>query len=155
MKLHCAIERNVFFIKIRADFITNSSSSSFIISTKDVDYDHLVNVILRDYHIEMKKEFGYLKEYTQEEIANWYDPEKVLNDDDSNFGLFIKSKKEINDEDDYGWGWSVEEKEEEIKKQEEQFYVIDNNCTRRFNWNVVEKVFTDKYNIPWKHGYCD
>ena len=39
--------------------------------------------------------------------------------------------------------------------QEEQFYVIDNNCTRRFDFDVVEKVFTGKYNIPWKHGYCD
>jgi len=156
MKLHYVIERNVIFIKVRVDFITNSSSSSFIISTKDVDYNHLVNVVLKDYHMEMKKEFGYLKEYSEEEIASWYDPEKVLNDDDSNFGLFIKNKNEIDEEDDhYGWGWSEKDKAEEIKKQEEQFYVIDNNCTRRFDFDIVEKVFTGKYNIPWKYGYCD
>ena len=106
--------------------------------------------------MEMKKEFGYLKEYSEEEIASWYDPEKVLNDDDSNFGLFIKNKNEIDEEDDhYGWGWSEKDKAEEIKKQEEQFYVIDNNCTRRFDFDIVEKVFTGKYNIPWKYGYCD
>lgn len=143
-------------MKIRQDFITNSSSSSFIISTKDIDYDYLVNIILKDYYVEMKKEFGYLEENTEEEIASWYDPEKVINDDDSNFGLFIKTKREVDDEDDYyGWGMSKEEKAEEIKKQEEKFYVIDNNCTRRFNWDLVDKIFTEKYNIPWKHGYCD
>lgn len=144
-------------MKVRMDFVTNSSSSSFIISTKDVDYNYLVNVVLKDYHMEMEKGFGWLDENTEEEIASWYDPQKVLNDDDSNFGLFIKSKREVDDEDYhyYGWGMSEEDKEEEIKKQEEQFYVIDNNCTCRFNWDVVEKVFTNKYNIPWKHGYCD
>ena len=106
--------------------------------------------------MKMKKEFGYLKDYTVEEISSWYDPEKVLNDNDSNFGLFIKSKSEIDDEDDhYGWGWNEKDKEEENKKQNEQFYVIDNNCTCRFDGDVIERVFTEKYKIPWKYGYCD
>jgi hypothetical protein len=143
-------------MKVRCDFVTNSSSSSFIISTKDVEYDFLVNEVLRDFHLQLKRQ--WLEDESDEEINGWYNPEKILGNPDDNISLMIKSKSEIENEDDcYGYWYkeSEEERKERENKNDEKFYVIDNNCTCRFDWDIVRKVFTDKYNIPWNYGYCD
>ena len=139
-------------MRFKTDFVTNSSSTSFIISTKDIDYDFLVNVVLKDFRIELMKENGF----TNEEIVDYlsdYNFESVLNNKNSNIGLFIKTKSEVKESYEYGW---CDCEPNKLKDESgEKFYVIDNNCTGRYPWKIIREIFTDKYNIKWKYGYCD
>jgi hypothetical protein len=111
--------------------VTNSSSSSFIISSRDVTFEDLFNGAFKKFYLMRNEEEPVLSE--------------VINSRDSCCALAIKTGKEIND-DNYG---------ETEFTENELFYVIDNNDCGRFDWEDVEEIFRDKYKIPYTLGYCD
>lgn len=114
-------------MKVRRDFVTNSSSSSFVISRDSISYDKLLEILL--------------------EIAN---EEATWLDDGDNYSDYkeIAYRYEIREctsENPY-------EDWDDIKYDND--FIIDNNSYCRYNWDVIEEVL-QKYNIPWRYGYCD
>ncbi len=118
-------------MKFRSSFVTNSSSSSFVISAKDIGLDQLFNGAFREFYFNRNDYYPTLSQ--------------VLNNDDINCALFVKTGKEIND-DSY---------DETNFLEDELFYVIDNNCICRFDWETVREIFEEKHKINYTLGYCD
>ncbi len=122
-------------MKLRSDFITNSSSSSFIISRNNVSRNKLLEILL---------------EIANVECASWTD-EKYTWDDDVyddrvTYRYRITEATQDNPEKVYN-GWN------DVDIYDNHF-IIDNDGCMRYNWNVIEQVL-DKYNIPFTFGYCD
>ena len=118
-------------MKVRRGFVTNSSSSSFVISKDNISYDRLLEVLLE---IANREKEYWDDEYTYEsyhDISYRYEiheatPENPYNEDD-------------------GWGYSL---------TYNNHFIIDNNSCCRYDWDAVEDVLA-KYDIPWTPGYCD
>ena len=122
-------------MKIRKDFVTNSSSSSFIVSRNDVTRDKLIEILL--------------------EIANM---EHEYRDDDERFTIddiigncvaYRYNIREATPERPYALDYYLR-----VPETFDNHFIVDNDDCGRYNWNVVREVL-DKYNIPWEHGYCD
>ena len=126
-------------MKLRNDYVTNSSSSSFIISRDDITRGHLLDVLL---------------EMANEEAKHWYDSddddlEHYDWDDVNGHGVGHFRIKEYIDEPYVKSSWT--------DSKDEEFYnvfVVDNEDCGRYNWNVVEEVL-EKYGLRYQAGYCD
>ena len=130
-------------MKLRFGHVTNSSSSSFIISKDQIDRDKLIEILL--------------------EIANKeyeYDPEEVpftLEDDvtsDCVAGRYhiTEATKEhpLDKVNIYGYEWD-EYSDSDIY---DNHWFIDNESCGRYDWWIIDEIL-DKYGIEWERGYCD
>lgn len=117
-------------MKIRYDFVTNSSSSSFIISKDCITRDKLIEILL---------------EMATKENEKYYFDDYVYTKDDV-VGNVVAHHYIINE--------TTSDKPEKVfDKIYDNHYVISNDECGRYDWNIVGDIL-NKYNIPWNMGYC-
>jgi hypothetical protein len=124
-------------MKTRRDFVTNSSSSSFIISRDDITHGRLLDILLEMANAEAET-------YGDDDDSYTYDWSDVTSEGVGHFRIreFVDEPYRVygcDDDHDYGY---------------HNVFVVDNEDCIRYNWNVVRKVL-DKYGIKWERGYCD
>jgi hypothetical protein len=125
-------------MKIRTDYVSNSSSSSFIIAKDQLSYGQLLKYLLQI----AKKEAAYWNDKTY----NWGDVEK-----NCVAGRYIITEATPENPFKDLDIWGFEDTEEKIYTNH---YIIDNESNGRYDWDVVREVL-DKHGIKWERGYCD
>ena len=120
----------VIILKIREDFVTNSSSSSFIISKDYISRDKLMEIIL---------------EIANEERKYWDDEDHYENYDEVSYRYIIKEGTKDKPYEDYAWLRPT---------YYDNHYIVDNESCGRYDWDAIGDVL-DKHNIQWNTGYCD
>lgn len=127
-------------MKIRRDFVTNSSSSSFIISRKDITHGHLLDVLL-ELANEEAKAWG-------DGLDDWENPTYNWDDVDGNGVSHFRIAEY--DEDNPYVVWNLFAPDKEYT----DVYVVSNGDCGRYKWDVVEKIL-NKYGLIFETGNCD
>lgn len=124
-------------MKVRKDFVTNSSSSSFIICKDNIFYDKLLKVLLEIANIESSYYFD--EKYTEKDIT----------EDCVAYRYHITDATKENPHFEYEDNWFCTG-----KITYDNHYIIDNDGCVRYDWDIIEDILS-KYGIPWDLGYCD
>lgn len=146
-------------MKTRLSHVTNSSSSSFVISRNDITKDKLIDILLeianKEYYENWKEEgdeeIRYnLEEDVEEKIEedDIYHPETKMFEPRDRLKTVVAGRYIITEctEDKPYVDWDDYEYTND--------YIIDNESCIRYDWYVVDEVLS-KYGIPWRRGYCD
>ena len=142
-------------MRVRLSHVTNSSSSSFVISRNDIAKDRLIDILLEIANEERKcwDEDGYkytLEEDVHEETeteSEYYPGTKMFRDYERTKTV-VANRYIITEctEDDPYQDW-----DDRVYNND---YYIDNESCGRYDWNVIDEILS-KYDVYWKRGYCD
>lgn len=120
-------------MKYRKDFVTNSSSSSFLISKDQITHGHLLDILLEIANKEAEYSLGNTNEYDWSDVTG----------------------------DCVAYRYNIRETTPEYAyrnymtgKVYENHYSIDNQECGRYNWTAVDEVLK-KHNIKYEKGCCD
>lgn len=128
-------------MKLRNDFVTNSSSSSFVISRDNISKDKLIDILLEIVALDRK----------------WYDDEEDYVEPTRE-----EDYREGEDNDFYvTWHYHVTEATRDKPFTDigdtmvyDNHFIIDNEGNIRYDWDNIYDIF-DKYDLDFRRGYCD
>lgn len=128
-------------MRLRLGHVTNSSSSSFIISKNQIDRDKLIEVLLEIAN----------KEYAYEEYKFTLEDDVTSDCVAYRYHITEATKEHPLDKVDiYGYEWD----EYSDSDLYDNHWFIDNESCGRYDWWIIDEIL-DKYGIEWERGYCD
>ena len=126
-------------MKIRKDFVTNSSSSSFIVSRDDITHGHLLDILLEMANLDASKW------YEDDEDGNYYSWDDVCGGGVGRYNII-----EYVDEPYIVYSWIKGVKD----KVYNNVFVVDNDSNCKYDWDMVEEVLK-RHGLECVRGYCD
>ena len=127
-------------MKVRNDFVTNSSSSSFVIEKSQLSYGRLLKYLLQI----ANKEAEYWDGRDNQKTYKWKDVDK-------NCVAGRYKITEATPENPYKTYKDFGDTEKDTFTNN---YIIDNDDCGRYDWDAVDKVLS-KHGVKWEYGECD
>lgn len=131
-------------MKIRNGFVTNSSSSSFVISKNDLTFEQVIQFV-KMYQIKDKESYG--EESSEDDIKLTVCNDSIKTEDWATMDVYNDKSKEIPYVDD-------DERKTFNDKFPEGWWYFDNDTTTRFDWSIIDEV-CDYFGCNYIPGYCN